>query len=96
MHSKSRNEKILLTNSFPVKQVGTAVVMCGAAITTANATGLDQPFNSSCLNSYTIAFSQISLPELTLSIQQTSERVSILESKSNVTTHSAVFSGQAN
>lgn len=32
MHSKSRNEKILLTNSFPVKQVGTAVVMCGAAI----------------------------------------------------------------
>lgn len=64
--------------------------------TTANATGLDQPFNSSCLNCYTIAFSQISLPELTLSIQQTSERVSILESKSNVTTHSAVFSGQAN
>ena len=82
--------------NHPVLQIFLVYTGSLLSSTTAKADGLDQPFNSSCLNSYTIAFSQISLSELTLSIQQTSERVNILESKSNVTTHSAFFSGQAN
>lgn len=80
----------------PVLQIFLSYTGSLLSSTTANADGLDQPFNFSCLNSYTIAFSQISLSELTLSIQQTSERVNMLKSKSNATAHSALFSGHTN
>lgn len=57
---------------------------------------IDQPFNFSCLESYTIAFSMVSLPELALSIHQTSDGVIVLTSKSDVTPYSVFFNGQTN
>lgn len=70
--------------------------LLSSTIANASVNALDQPFNFSCLESYTIAFSMVSLPELALSIHQTSDGVIVLTSKSDVTPYSVFFNGQTN